>query len=135
MDELLGLIISTVISFGISMIVWKFIYHKKLAEYEENKIDNYKQAIDKLVDLLSHTQAFSLRMVLLHAYSPYCSIEDLYTRVSSEADCSGVLEDQLKLQLRELFNSPALFLRDKEMFEKCAETWFPDDSKKEVNKK
>lgn len=84
MDELLGLIISTVISFVISMIVWKFIYHKKLAE--------------------------------------------------SEADCSGVLEDQLKLQLRELFNSPALFLRDKEVFEKCAETWFPDDSKKEKNK-
>lgn len=135
MDELLGLIISAVISFVISMIVWKFIYHKKLAEYEENKIDNYKQAIDKLVDLLTHSQAFNLRMVLLHAYSPYCSIEDLYTRVSSEASHSDVLEEQLKHQLREVINCPALFLRDKEVFEKkCAETWFPDDSKKEGNK-
>lgn len=118
MDELLGLIINAVISFVISMIVWKLFYNfKKLKEdkeeEEKNKIDNYQKAIDKLVDLLTNYKAFNLRMVLLHAYSPECSIEDLYTRVDSEARCSGVLEDQLKLQLREVINCPALFLRDK----------------------
>ena len=115
MEELLDLIISAVISFVISMIVWKFIYNfKKSKEDEEkNKIDNYKKAIDKLVDLLSNYQAFNLRMVLLHAYYPDWSIEDLYTRVNSEADDSDVLKEQLKDQLREVVNCPALFLADK----------------------
>lgn len=110
----MDLIISAVISFVISLIVWKFIYHlKKSKEEEKNKIDNYKKAIDKLVDLLSHSQAFDLRMVLLHAYFPDCSIEDLYERVSNEASHSDVLEEQLKHQLREVINNPALFLREK----------------------
>ena len=115
MEELLDLIISAVISFVISMIVWKFIYNfKKSKEDEEkNKIDNYKKAIDKLVDLLTNYQAFNLRMVLLHAYYPDWSIEDLYTRVNSEADDSDVLKEQLKDQLREVVNCPALFLREK----------------------
>lgn len=114
MDELLGVIISALVSFVISLIVWKFIYNFKKSkedEEEENKIDNYKKAIDKLVDLLSHSQAFNLRMVLLHAYSPDCSIEDLYTRVSSEASHSDVLEEQLKHQLRAVINCPALFFK------------------------
>lgn len=99
----------------ISLIVWKIIYHfkKSKEDEEENKIDNYKKAIDKLVDLLTHSQAFGLRMVLLHAYYPDCSIEDLYTRVSSEDNYSDVLEEQLKHQLREVVNYPALFLREK----------------------
>lgn len=114
----MDLIISAVISFLISIIVWKFIYHlEKLKEdkeeEEENKIDNYRKAIDKLVDLLSNYQAFNLRMVLLHAYLPDCSIEDLYTRVSSEDNYSDVLKEQLKHQLREVINDPALFLREK----------------------
>lgn len=118
MQELLGLIISTFLSFVISLIVWNFIYHLKKSKEEkeeekENKIDNYKKAIDKLVDLLTHSQAFDLRMVLLHAYYPDCSIEDLYTRVNSEASHSDVLEEQLKHQLREVINCPALFLKEK----------------------
>ena len=82
------------------------------------KIDTYNKAIDKLVDLLSHSQAFGLRMVLLHAYSPDCSIEDLYTRVSSEASHSDVLEEQLKHQLREAINCPTPFLAEKKMVER-----------------
>lgn len=119
MDELLGLIISTVISFVISMIVWKFIYHleklkeDKEEEEEKNKIDNYTKAIDKLVDLLTNFQAFDLRMVLLHAYFPDCSIEDLYERVSDEDSYHDLLKEHLKDQLREVINNPALFLREK----------------------
>ena len=57
-------------------------------------------------------------MVLLHAYSPDCSIEDLYTRVSSEASHSDVLEEQLKHQLREAINCPTPFLAEKKMVER-----------------
>ena len=115
MAELCGLIISTFLSFVISLIVWKLIYNSKKSKEEEeaNKIDNYKKAIDKLVDLLSNFKAFNLRMVLLHAYYPDWSIEDLYTRVNSEADDNDVLKEQLKDQLREVVNCPALFLREK----------------------
>ena len=65
-----------------------------------------EKAIDKFVDSLSYFQAINLRMVLLHAYSPYRSLENVYTQAIDEFTYS----DKLKYDLKEAINCPTPFL-------------------------
>lgn len=71
----------------------------------------YEKVIDKFIGSLSYFQAVNLRMVLLHAYSPYRSLEDIYTQASDEFMDS----DKLKYDLKQAINCPTPLLADKAM--------------------
>lgn len=131
MCKLWILIISVFVAFVIFLIIWHFIYRwlntdkvggmitddfndfpvpKPIKESESKSNMSCEKAIDKFVGSLSYFQAVNLRMVLLHAYSPYRSIEDIYTQASDEFSDS----DKLKYDLREAINCPTPFLAEKE---------------------